>query len=134
MVKTAIQIRFGDIDGVGHINNGAIVAYYDLGINQYFTEVGIEIGDNLSGDIVAKVNININFLDSILPSDDVVVTTYVSKIGNRSLTLYQEIIDMKSEKIKSNCTTVMAGINKETLTSANISDKWKELIRSYENL
>ncbi len=133
MVRTDIQIRFSDIDGVGHVNNASILEYYDLGLSNYFKTVDIINGAALSGDIVVKVNINMNFIDSIVINDNIEVTTAVSKIGNRSITLYQEIVEKGSGVVKSNCTTVMAGLNKESMKGAEISEEWKLKIKNHEN-
>ncbi len=134
MVKTDIQIRFGDVDGVGHVNNAAIVEYYDLGLSDYFSHIGIINSPTLTGDIIAKVNININFFGSILQNDSIEVITKATKIGNRSLTFEQEIVDKHNKMVKSNCVTIMAGINKESLKSAEIDAKWKNLIKLHEIL
>lgn len=36
---TPIQIRFNDIDHLGHVNNNAYFAYYDLGKERYIIDV-----------------------------------------------------------------------------------------------
>lgn len=132
MTKTDIQIRFGDIDALRHVNNVSIVQYYDLGLSHYMRELGIS--NVFTGDGMAKVHIEMNFFDSILIDDKIEVCTKVSKIGNRSLTFEQKIIDKESGKIKSDCMTVVAGFNVSTRSSVEISPIWKEAITKYENL
>lgn len=132
MTKTDIQIRFGDIDSLRHVNNVSIVQYYDLGLSHYMRELGIS--NVFTGDGMAKVHIEMNFFDSILMEDQIEVCTRVCKIGNRSLTFEQQIVDKVSGKIKSDCVTVAAGFNVSTRSSVEISSIWKEAIAKYEKM
>ena len=40
-MKTPIQLRFNDIDQMGHVNNAMIMEFFDLGKSEYFTAVGV---------------------------------------------------------------------------------------------
>ena len=73
-----------------------------------------------------------NFLDSIEMYDKIEVHTSVGKIGNRSITFKQTIVDKDSGKIKSDCLTILAGFNLDTRQSVNISDDWKKAIQEHE--
>lgn len=130
MVQTPIQIRFSDLDGLRHVNNTAILSYYDLGLSEYLTLVGIT--GTLTGDGVAKVHVEMNFHDSILLDNNISVRTKVIKIGNKSLSFFQEILDTVSGSVKSDCTTVMAGFNALTHKSAEIREEWKNIIKEHE--
>ena len=47
MHKTPVQIRFNDIDQMGHVNNTVIMEYFDLGKEAFFSSKGLppEKGD-----------------------------------------------------------------------------------------
>lgn len=131
MTKTDVQIRFGDVDALRHVNNVAIVQYYDLGLSHYMRN--LNISNVFYGNGMAKVHIEMNFFDSIEFDESIEVQTNVSKIGNRSLTFFQRVVSKGSGKIKSDCLTTVAGFNIETHQSVPIADEWKELIREHEN-
>ena len=38
---TPIQLRFNDIDQMGHVNNAVIMEFFDLGKSEYFTAIGL---------------------------------------------------------------------------------------------
>ncbi|MBD5213968.1 MAG: acyl-CoA thioesterase, partial [Bacteroidales bacterium] len=55
-----LQIRFTDIDMLGHMNNGVYLTMMDLGKTHYFNDV---LGEKVDWHKinVAVVNINVNF-------------------------------------------------------------------------
>ena len=131
MTATDIQIRFGDIDALRHVNNVSIVQYYDLGLSHYMNNLGIS--NVFSGDGMAKVHIEMNFFDSIEMYDKIEVRTNVSKVGNRSITFSQTIVDKDSGKMKSDCLTIVAGFNLDSRQSVAISEDWKMAINEHES-
>lgn len=130
MTKTDVQIRFGDVDALRHVNNVAIVQYYDLGLSHYMRN--LNISNVFYGNGMAKVHIEMNFYDSIEFDEEIEVQTNVSKIGNRSLTFFQQVVNKGSGKIKSDCLTVTAGFNIETHKSVEIAEEWKKTIAEHE--
>ncbi len=126
-----VQIRFNDVDVIGHVNNSVALSYYDLGKVAYFEAMGYKgIG---SGDIdLVIVNINVDYMVPIFMGDDIVVKTKVASIGNKSVKLIQMIYDKKSQKVKSVCRTVMCGFDPKTNTSLPISEEWRCRIHNYE--
>ena len=63
-MKTPIQLRFNDIDQMGHVNNAVIMEFLDLGKSEYFTSVGLppEEGDFT----VMVVHVEVDFMSQIL--------------------------------------------------------------------
>lgn len=84
-VRTDIGVRFCDTDMIGHINNTAIAQYAESG------RVSILQATELPAKSMILVNINIDFVGQMHLGDEVWVETWVSKFGNTSVTLAQEI-------------------------------------------
>jgi YbgC/YbaW family acyl-CoA thioester hydrolase len=81
--KSTIQIRFKDIDHMGHVNNANHITYFELARIHYFRDVINEVVNwNEQGVILAKTEIN--YHRPILLSDNVFVYSRVSKMGNKS--------------------------------------------------
>lgn len=126
-----VQIRFNDVDVIGHVNNAIILTYFDLGKVKYFEALnhqGIGHGDI---DLVI-VNVNVDFKIPVFMGDDIVVKTKIYEIGHKSLKLVQVLFDEKTQHVKSVCRTIMCGFDAKTNTSLPISDEWKTLISTYE--
>lgn len=126
-----LQMRFNDIDLLGHLNNGVYLTFMDLGKAHYFHDV-------LGGDVdwrtinIAVVNINVNFYAPTYLEDEICVVTAVTGISKHSLTLEQRIVDVNSGEVKCQAVTIMAGYDVKTATSLPISQEWRDAIEAWE--
>ena len=126
-----LQIRFNDIDTLGHVNNSVYFTFYDLGKSRYFEAVKKCSIDWRRADVVIA-NINADFLSPIYPNEDIAVETCTLEIGNRSFILLQRLVNTQTGDVKGVCRTVMVGFDIAAGVSAPISDEWKEAICKFE--
>lgn len=128
-----LQIRFNDIDILGHINNSVYLSFFDLGKAEYFTEA---LGQTMAiGKVaVAIVNINANFFAPSYFNEPLRVVTAITRLGDRSLTLDQRIFNPVTGEIKCTATTVMAGFDPTTATSQPLPDDFRARARQFESL
>ena len=126
-----LQLRFNDIDSLGHVNNSVYFTFYDLGKSRYFESVKKQTIDWRKADVVIA-NVNADFLSPIYSYEQVAVETCCIEIGNRSFKLMQRIVNTTTGEIKGVCRTIMVGFDVEAGVSAPISDEWKDAIRQYE--
>lgn len=127
-----VQLRFNDIDTLGHVNNSIYFTFYDLGKSRYFEAVRQCSIDWRRADVVIA-NINADFISPIYPCEEIAVETCTIEIGHRSFTLLQRLINVESNEIKGICRTVMVGFDIAAGVSAPISDEWKEALCQYEH-
>lgn len=126
-----LQLRFNDIDSLGHVNNSVYFTFYDLGKSRYFEAVKKQSIDWRKADVVIA-NVNADFLSPIYSYEQVAVETCCIEIGNRSFKLMQRIINTTTGEVKGTCRTIMVGFDVEAGVSAPISDEWKDAIRQFE--
>jgi len=128
---TPIQLRFNDFDALGHVNNSVYFSFYDLGKTTYFNEVvpGVSASSEVG---VVIANIQVSFLLSVYPGENVAVETAVVEIGNKSFKLLQQLIDVDSQEVKCVCQTVMVCFDAKTKTSRPISEEWKKAMADFE--
>ena len=89
--RTPIQVRFKDIDAMGHVNNSNHFTYFELARLKYFEEVITEEIDwNRKGIILARMSID--YRAPILLKDQVTVHCRVSKFGNTSFDCEYRIV------------------------------------------
>ena len=96
---TPIQLRFNDFDALGHVNNSVYFSFYDLGKTSYFDEVMPDASTNKEVGVVIA-NIEVSFLLSVYPGENVAVETAVVGIGNKSFKLLQQLIDVDTKEVK----------------------------------
>ena len=125
-----IQLRFNDIDQMGHVNNAVIMEFFDLGKSEYFTAVGLPPED---GDFtVMVVHVEVDFVSQIRFRDKVHVVTHVDHFGTKSLSVKQQVLNSDTGAVCATCRTVMAGYCRSTHSSAVIPNTIKEAILRYE--
>lgn len=126
-----VQLRFNDIDALGHVNNTVYFTFYDLGKARYFEEVKRSPIDWNDADLVIA-NVNANFLSPVFMYEPIAVQTATMSIGNKSLKVAQRIINTDTQEIKATCETILVGFDVTTSSAKEISDEWKEAISFYE--
>ena len=128
---TPIQLRFNDFDALGHVNNSVYFSFYDLGKTTYFNEVIPDISDSKEVGVVIA-NIQVSFLVSVYPGENVAVETAVVEIGNKSFKLLQRLIDLETKEVKCVCQTVMVCFDAKTKNSRTISEEWRTAMADFE--
>jgi len=126
--KTPIQIRFKDIDRLGHVNNANHVTYFELARVDYFNALAgenIKIDWDNEGVILAKIEME--YKQPILLDDKVFAYTWVSKIGTRSFdmscSLVRLINGVEVEAAKG--LAIIVCFNYRTNQSMLIPETWK---------
>lgn len=129
--KVEIQIRFNDIDMLGHVNNAKLQEYFDLGRMGYLQRI---FGPNMfvEEDAIVIASIKSDFLSPVFLSDRIVVETAIYHLGNKSLKMLQQLREVDSGLVKTSCESVMVAINKGSGQSVLIPDAWKVAIRAFE--
>jgi acyl-CoA thioester hydrolase len=131
--KTRIQIRFKDIDALGHVNNANHLSYIENARVEYFKEI---VGSNINwaetGIILASVKID--YRQPILLNDDVYVYTGVTKIGSKSFKLNNVIVKTVGdrESVLAETEAVMVCYDYNNKTTITVPAAWAEAFRSYE--
>ncbi len=123
-MKLPLQIRFNDIDQMGHVNNAVIMEFFDLGKDHFFRARGLppEEGDFT----VMVVHYEVDFRSQIHKTDAIAVETEVERIGNKSLTVLQRIVEQGTGRLCAECRTVMAGYRRSTAASDTIPDDLRQ--------
>ena len=126
-----VQIRFNDLDMLGHVNNGVYLSYFDLGKTGYFTDVATRDVD-WNGINIVVVNLNVDFFAPTFINEHIAVLTQVVSIGQKSLTMEQRLVNVQTGQVKCMARTVMAGIDLRTGQSQPIDSVWVDDITAFE--
>ncbi|MRG84817.1 acyl-CoA thioesterase [Salinibacillus xinjiangensis] len=89
MYLTKIHPRVSETDGVGHINNTTVPIWFEAGRNEIFKLFTPD--DNFDNWKMIILNMSVDYVSQIYFGREVAVHTWVKKIGNTSLQLYEEI-------------------------------------------
>lgn len=132
MHTTQIQIRFNDADALGHINNSVYFNYFDLGKTDYF---GMLHDKNyfLEPIDIIVAHVEADFVEASLLHENLAVQSEITKIGNKSMTLYQQVINATTNVVKCKCTTIMVGYDFNGKHTIPISQQWRDAIERENN-
>ncbi|MDE6865394.1 MAG: acyl-CoA thioesterase [Alistipes sp.] len=123
-IDTPIQQRFTDIDPFVHVNNVAQQMYFDVGKTEYFrTLLG---GDVLSDGAlrILAVSTATSYMEQIRMYDDVHVTTVCERVGNKSMTLYQQLL--VGDRVCSESRSVMVAFDFAAQEGVRVPDAWRK--------
>ncbi len=132
MIKTEIQVRFSDIDMLGHVNNVVLQSYYDTGKVDYFVRV-MGLDPHWTREAFIVVNTNTNYYEEVRVGSKFYLTTKILKVGTKSLTFEQEIVDSDSQFVKSRSESILVGFDLQTRQSIAVRDELRKLILEHEN-
>ena len=85
-----IQIRFSDIDVIGHVNNATYLSYFEY-TRMYYFEKLLGLKWNWDEQGILLVRNEVEYLKPILLNDKPIVEMYIGNIGNKSFTFHYEI-------------------------------------------
>ncbi|MFI3319057.1 MAG: thioesterase family protein [Rikenellaceae bacterium] len=131
MITTDIQVRFSDVDRLQHINNVVLQQYYDLGKVQYFKSV-LSISNMCTDITFIVVNTNTNYYEELFGDDKFHVTTRIIKVGTKSITLRQEIVDIPTQRVKGCSESVLVAFDLRERVSVEIPSDKRAMILAYE--
>lgn len=129
--RTDIQIRFNDIDRLGHVYNGIFSHYFDLARMEYFREVFKEEPDWKQFAMV-MASLNMEFKSPVYPGEQISVLSKTELIGEKSLTMVQEVVGMPEFATRVYCRSVMVGYSPLEKISVEIPSEIREKILGFE--
>ena len=127
-----LQIRFNDIDKFGHVNNTVYFQFYDTAKTDYFASVCKDVDWENTAIVVAKIEAE--FVAQIEANNRIAAGTRVTRIGNKSFTLEQEVFDIDTKELKSPCLSVMVLYDLKLRQTMAFTDSWRRAIIEYEGL
>lgn len=118
MITTTIEPRFSDADGLGHISNTAFPMWFEESRTGLFKIFHPSLDLKTWPLIIARTEID--FLAQTYWGSNVVVKTYLSKLGNSSCTIVHEA--WQSEKMVAKGLAIMIYFDYQSNKSISIPD------------
>jgi len=126
-----VQIRFNDIDVMGHVYNGKYQEFFDLARIKYFEEVlGRMISWTHKSLIIASIKVD--YLQPTFLEDELKVVSHVTSLGEKSLEMTQHIYKNGLPEPTVVGKTVMVCFDMKERISEVIPDDWRVKFKAYE--
>lgn len=125
-----VDIRFADIDAMGHVNNAVYFTYFEQARMNFFAQaLQRKWNWDVLGIIVAHNEID--YYKPIVLHDEVVIRVSVSAIGTKSFTLSYHVY--RGEELCSKGASVLVCFNHKTQSTQQIPAEWQELLSALMN-
>lgn len=132
--STAIPIRYGDMDTLGHVNNAKYLTYLEQSRISYIRDRGMWDGSlSEQGLIIARIEIDYRAPIS-MDDGEAIVWTRVSRIGTKSFDMTQVVLVERGDQIvtAAEAKTVIVVYDYTAAATAPIPDAWRVLIATFE--
>ncbi len=91
MLKMIVTPRFGEVDGLKHVNNNVIGEWFELAREELYRYFIPDLDLSLEKWKLILVRNETDFLGQIRYGQNVEIRTYILKIGNSSFTIGNEV-------------------------------------------
>jgi acyl-CoA thioester hydrolase len=122
--ETTVEIRFADIDAMGHVNNAVYFSYFEQARMAYFKERVARIWDwNEDGVIVAR-----NEIDYIYPvflNDRMNIRLWVEHVGSKSFSVCYRVV--VGERLCATGKSVLVCFNHKNKATQVLPEAWKSV-------
>jgi len=129
-VIVPIEIRFRDLDALGHVNNAVYLSYLEVARIAYYRRLGWDIRQNSFGFVV--VNICIDYHSPLFLEDRVLVGIRVSKIGHSSSTFTYEIREETSNRLIATAESVQVTVDESQSHSIPVPEDLRRRVAELE--
>ncbi len=128
--ETEIQIRFADLDILGHVNNVNLQHYFDLGKWAFYRDVlGLEPVSGGGGVFPITAATQTSYFAQTRHTEPIYVETSMPEVGNKSMVLQQRIISRATGEIKAESRSVMVAFDFASQLSIPVPDLWRRAQR-----
>jgi acyl-CoA thioester hydrolase len=129
-----IEIRYGDLDPQGHVNNARYLTYMEQARISYLRHLGLWDGGSFLTLGIILANVQVHFLAPILWGRPVHVGVHTSRLGNKSLDMVYTIMDQGNETEYATGSAVLVAYDYTRSNTIPIPDHWRETILKFENI
>jgi acyl-CoA thioester hydrolase len=130
-----IEVRYGDLDPQGHVNNAKHLTYFEQARIAYWIKLGLFTKDQSFMEIgVIMADVHLTYLEPIYYGQNIKVGVHISKLGNKSMTWEQNVVDADTGKELAKGEVIMVAYDYRAEKTINIPHEWREKITEFEGL
>lgn len=129
-----IQMRWNDLDPLGHVNNAIYVTYFEIARGRYMLEACPKWNWQKDMFLIASVNVNFH-KELLLTSQNARVHIRTSKIGNKSFVLDYKITSEKGgvETLHASGSTTQIMFDMKSRGTIEVPDWVRESLENFDN-
>jgi acyl-CoA thioester hydrolase len=130
-----VEVRYGDLDPQGHLNNAKYLTYFETARIHYFVHLGLFTPGQSFMDIgVILADARVTFHAPVQFGTPAKVGVRTSRIGNKSMTVEQNIVNAETGEVLASGQVILVAFDYHTNKSLPVPDEMREVISRFEGL
>ena len=130
-----VEVRYGDLDPQGHVNNAKHLTYFEQARIAYLIELGLFTKDQSFMEVgIILADVHITYREPVYFGQNIKVGVHPVKLGNKSMTWEQNIVDADTGKELANGEVIMVTYDYKEEKTIPVPQTWREKIKKFENL
>jgi len=130
-----IEVRYGDLDPQGHVNNAKHLTYFEQARVAYMIELGLFTRDQSFMEIgIILADVHITYFEPVYFGKNIKVGVHAAKLGNKSMTWEQNIIDADTGKELAKGEVVLVTYAYRAEKTMSVPQEWRKKIIAFEKL
>jgi acyl-CoA thioester hydrolase len=118
------QVRFRDLDAMGHVNNAVFATYVEQARIEYLRSLGVLDGPLYMGMILARLELD--FVAPALPEGEIEIGVRPVRSGNKSFDLEYGL--EQAGRPVARAKTVLVAYDYEQAQSVPLPENWRDLL------
>jgi acyl-CoA thioester hydrolase len=127
-----IEVRYGDLDPQGHVNNAKFLTYLEQARVFYLKQLKLWEGGSFLNLGIILVDVQITFRKPIQLGDPVRVGVCISHVGNKNMTSEYRIEDSRDSTEFASGLSVLVAYDYHNMHSVAIPEEWRKAIVQFE--
>ncbi|MEW5869236.1 MAG: thioesterase family protein [Chloroflexota bacterium] len=129
-----IEVRYGDLDPQGHVNNAKYMTYFEQARVSYVVHLGLWRGGSFFEIGFILADVHLTFKAPLHFGQKVRVGVRTTRLGNKSLTMEYSLEDVDSEQTLATSSSVLVTYDYRQGKTIPIPEHWRKTITDFENL
>ena len=128
--RTRLEVRLGDLDPFGHVNNAVIATYVEQGRVLYLRDVLGTGADPVSMPFILAM-LQIDYLSQVMFQDTVEVGSRVDWIGRSSIGMSHLLVNQEGREL-ARSETVLVAFDYDVEKPMRVPDDWRATLVAHE--
>ena len=130
-----IEVRYGDLDPQGHVNNAKYLTYFEQARIAYWIDMGFFTADQSFMEIgVILADVHLTYLAPVYFGQKIKVGVHVARLGSKSMMWEQNVVDIESGQEFAKAEIVIVAYDYRQEKTIPIPQGWREKIVEFEDL
>lgn len=130
-----IEVRYGDLDPQGHLNNAKFLTYFEQARIRYFVKLGFfEIGQSFMDVGVIMAEAKVTYHAPVEYGTPVKAGVCTCRLGNKSMTVKQAIVSAETGEVFASGYVILVSFDYHAQKTVPIPEKMRKAISEFEGL